>query len=282
MKFSERQGIKPVSETLQTDSMTIELRNSIWNVLDIILWKSRYFIHVDPDSSSVIQALGRALWFSHFKKPLDELPQEYPRRILEELRAIFFSSAWHEVYDLVESIINDFGRIEYYGKDNSVKEKLISNLNVILERELAGFKIVGDKFVPITDKEEVDLLEEALRDTEFPGPTAHLKRALDLLADRDNPDYRNSVKESISAVEAMAIIITNQPKATLGEALSAIEQSGKLHGALRQGFSSLYGYSSDEGGIRHAMLEEPNITAADAKYFLISCSAFVNYLKTKL
>ena len=46
--------------------------------------------------------------------------------------------------------------------------------------------------------------------------------------------------------------------------------------------SNLYGYTNDADGIRHAMLEQPNLTAADAKYFLISCTAFVNYLKSKV
>jgi len=34
----------------------------------------------------------------------------------------------------------------------------------------------------------------------------------------------------------------------------------------------------DEDGIRHAMLEESTLTLADAKYFLVSCSAFITYL----
>jgi hypothetical protein len=103
-----------------------------------------------------------------------------------------------------------------------------------------------------------------------------------LLSNREQPDYRNSIKESISAVESLARIMTNNHKATLGDALKIIERSGKLHPALKEGFSKLYGYTSDEGGIRHAMLEEPNLTSADAKFFLISCTNFINYMKSKL
>ena len=32
--FSERKGFKPVSETIQIDSMNEALRNSLWNALD--------------------------------------------------------------------------------------------------------------------------------------------------------------------------------------------------------------------------------------------------------
>lgn len=39
------------------------------------------------------------------------------------------------------------------------------------------------------------------------------------------------------------------------------------------------GYTSDEGGIRHAEgLFESNVTFEEAKYMLVSCCAFVNYL----
>ena len=34
-------------------------------------------------------------------------------------------------------------------------------------------------------------------------------------------------------------------------------------------------------GIRHALLQEPTLDSDDARFMLVSCSAFVNYLKTK-
>ena len=104
---------------------------------------------------------------------------------------------------------------------------------------------------------------------------------MDLLADRKSPDYRNSVKESISAVEAISNLIANEKKATLGQALKAIESKVSLHPALKKAFSSLYGYTSDAEGIRHALLSETNLSFEDAKFMLVSCSAFINYLISK-
>ena len=52
---------------------------------------------------------------------------------------------------------------------------------------------------------------------------------------------------------------------------------------MQKGFSALYGYTSDEGGIRHAMLEgeRPRIDETDAIYMLGACAAFVTYLSRK-
>ena len=126
------------------------------------------------------------------------------------------------------------------------------------------------------------MLETALADSQFAGVDAHLQQALDLYANRDDPDYRNSIKESISAVESMAKIISGKPKAELSDALKEMEKKKVLHAALKEGFIKLYGYTCDADGIRHSMMDKPNLDAADARYFLLSCTSFINYLKAQI
>jgi len=51
---------------------------------------------------------------------------------------------------------------------------------------------------------------------------------------------------------------------------------------MKSAFSALYGYTSDEGGIRHALIEKNSqVQIEDARFMLIACSAFVNYLISK-
>ena len=266
-RFSQRKGFKPVSDTIQVNGMSDELRNSIWNVLDVFLYQSDGFLYKQYGEPGV-DTFCSNLWFHFFKKPVDTIPTHSEDKIAV-IRDFFFSCEWYEVYDF----------IEYFIDDNKGFAKLF---NAVLEVELSGYRIISGKVVDITHEQEVDMLEEALRDTRYQGVNAHLQRALELLSDRKNPDYRNSIKESISAVESMAKVITNNPNATLGDALKVLEKGGKLHPALKKGFSNLYGYTNDEDGVRHAMIEEPNIAAADAKFFLLSCTSFVNYLKAKM
>jgi len=51
-----------------------------------------------------------------------------------------------------------------------------------------------------------------------------------------------------------------------------------LHNALKTGFSAIYGYTSDAEGIRHALLDKSDLKFDDAKFMLVACTAFVNYL----
>ena len=54
-----------------------------------------------------------------------------------------------------------------------------------------------------------------------------------------------------------------------------------LHPALEKSFKQLYGYTSDSDGIRHALMDIYNCDFEDAKYMIVSSSAFVNYLIVK-
>jgi hypothetical protein len=49
---------------------------------------------------------------------------------------------------------------------------------------------------------------------------------------------------------------------------------------MKAGFNSLYGYTSDEQGIRHAHLNEPTAQPdeTDALFMIGACAAFVSYL----
>ncbi len=270
-RFSERKGFKPISEVIQIDGMNEELRNSIWNVLHSFIWSTDYYLwtqHGNPE----IDAFSKSLWANFFKKTVDTRP-EWGKEQLCDIRKFFFSCGWFEVYDFLEFVVR------YY---RIGKPKLSKQLNVILERELSGYRIIDGNIVDITDKQEIEMLEEVLKDTKFEVVNAHLKRSLELYSNREKPDYRNSIKESISAVESIAKIIVGKPYATLGDTLKVLEKKGKIHEALKKGFSSLYGYTSDAGGIRHAMLEKSTISSADAKYFLLSCTSFINYLKSQM
>ena len=89
----------------------------------------------------------------------------------------------------------------------------------------AGYRIVGRIVVPITNQEELQSIEQA-QTTEYESVNKHILKATQLFSRRPTPDFENSIKESISAVEALCCIITNDKKATLGDALFSFRQKG--------------------------------------------------------
>jgi hypothetical protein len=86
----------------------------------------------------------------------------------------------------------------------------------------------------------------------------------------------------MSAVESAVRIITGDHKATLGDALKKLDSVKALHPALMQAMGKLYGYTSDEGGIRHSLIDFSKVDEADAKFMIVACSAFMNFCVRRL
>jgi hypothetical protein len=70
------------------------------------------------------------------------------------------------------------------------------------------------------------------------------------------------------------------PSSSLSESLRMLEKPLNVHRALKAGFNSLYGYTSDENGIRHRLLgkDTANVDEFDAIFMLGACAAFISYL----
>jgi len=242
------------------------LRHTLWNCMFVLIFSNLEVINNTGQDS--LQSFLDRIWLNFFKLPLDSVSRA---KGADFLRDRFYKMTWFEVYDFIEFVVND-ASFTY----------MADPFNRVLTRENSAYRFISGSLTEITDEEELRALEEALEDDRFSGVRQHLRTSLELLSDKKSPDYRNSIKESISAVEGIARIVSQKPGASLGDAIKAIERNGNLHQAFKDGILKLYGYTSDAQGIRHAMLDEPHLGYEDAKFFLVICTAFVNYLKTQL
>jgi hypothetical protein len=246
------------------------LRTKLWSAVHlIVLERQRH--DLEYQNVDVNAMVGR-LWLHFFHQPLDKTPGYEYGGFSAYVRAWFFKCKWYEVYDFLEALLGELSE--------GLRRSLVDLLNNFLETELSAYRIVDGRVAEITSGEEIASIEEAIAETSgLAGVNAHLRDALAKLTDRAAPDYRNSIKESISAVETICRLITRDDKATLGQAIKRLRDAGvSLHPSLEQAWSKLYGYTSDEGGIRHSLMDESAVSFADAKYMLVSCSAFVNLL----
>ncbi len=264
MNFSERKGFVKPKNAIQIEGMTDALRNNLWNALDRA-WIT--FGLYESINNSQCNAFTIYLWKRYFKLPIDD--REYEP--YDTIRHYYFKASWFKVYDFIEAVLN-------YTNYPLLQEEI----NDVLEEELVGYRFINGICTDITSKQEVEMLTETLNDFDYPGVREHLNQAFVHYSNKEKPDFRNSIKESISAVESLAQVITGKKRVALGDALKELQKKHNLHPALVRGFESIYGYTSDKGGIRHAMQDDPNLTAHDAKFFLLSCTSFINYLKTKI
>ena len=282
MKFSQRIGKTQLTKEVQLESIDNELKNGLWNIYNLFILEKISDEHDYEFNIRPSIFFSNTLWHHYFKKPIDEIPQQF-YRVQSEIRNYFFSCEWYNLYDFIEFNIDIVDEKTFRQSIN--KKKLFENFNDILEREFAGYRFIEQKLSPITNTTEIKEIEESLSITEsftsLKSCNTHLKSALAKLSDRLNPDYRNSIKESISALESLTKIISKNSKDSLGASLDKIKGKLKIHSALERGFKQIYGYTSDTDGIRHALTEETNCDFEEAKFMIVSCSAFINYLVIK-
>ena len=286
--FSDRNGIKTVNVEIQLNTFDQRTRIQLQNMLSQ-LYKEVYR-NVLYYGKAHIQDYLRFVLSDIYSDSIDVRMLYDDDVVWGMINETILQDEYDDVLTLVEAIIQYW---DQYLKDTHgylyydccmrkyTGRSIYEGVNDFFVKECIGYRFIDGIIAPISDTYEVNALEEALT-SQYKAVYTHLSKANMLLADRDKPDYENSIKESISAVEAICEIITGIKgrEATVGIMLKKLEENGvDIHPALKSAFSILYGYTSDANGIRHAGdIGGKSSTFEEAKYMLISCSAFINYL----
>lgn len=266
--FSQRNGYVPFIQQLDLEKIPQEFKEKVKALLDAIIKKNKNFSYViDPEYIYVVKNLyinfykGDYRYFDNSKKFVNYFIFDFIDR-----------SSFFEIFDFLEQIIIDFYNIR---KDNGVELYLKS----LFKKYRLAYTIYNGKIVPIANDTEGKTYIGALNMTEKTGTNgahSHLIKAGEQI---NHQKWAESVRESISAVEAVCRQIAGE-NASLGAALSKIAKQYHLHPAFKKALSELYGYTSDENGIRHSLLDNPQakVDQTDALFMLGACASFVSYL----
>jgi hypothetical protein len=159
----------------------------------------------------------------------------------------------------------------------------MNNLKDILVDENSGYRISGNTFVPIVPEDELSEITKATMHND--GVKDHLSKAKEFISPTNNsPNYRNSIKESISAVELLLrnIFVNNNELSKNVSMLNDI-----IHPSLAVALDKIYAYTSDASGVRHSHKanhkgsEDNAPNQAEAIFSLVVCSAYINLIKAK-
>lgn len=268
--FSERSGHNK-RQMLKPDEMPGSLRTGIWN----IIWNNVFNrVKADPMIQFINDRFDAIPY--HFT---DTLLNEFflenamlsdaksPSERVEHIHQRYSRLSWFRVYDFIEFFLRKY-------PSDVVRDAVVEEINKLLVKERAAYRVVNTKIIPLTSEEVTEEFESVLSlSDDFKAVAEHFGRALSLWADRENPDYVNSVKESISSVESLVQILLGE-KGTLSDLIEKLN----VHPAMKKGFEKLYNWTSDASGIRHGEYGDIFVCGeAEARYMLFTCSAFVNY-----
>jgi len=272
-------GLEPSTDVLLLDRATPEMVNGLWNIVlstlsftyeDVGVWR--------PTSLVELVAV------EHYRYPADTLPS-YWSELRNWLRTTFTKEAigdWRRLYDMIEFLAGNWERLPR--EQNHKFEVFGARVNDLLEDERSAFRLLDRKVVPITNASELHAISEVgelANNLGLEQARVHLTAAVSELAVRPTPNFRNCIKEAINAVEVVASQLAGEKKAALPKALGKLETKAGIHSQLKTAFTNMYNYTSGESGIRHCIMDENNVGLTEAKFMLVSCSAFVHYMIMK-
>lgn len=281
--FSERYGYTKPVEVLIREKITEDIENALctcYDVLEDALRRGRY-----SNRDDTFKDMELFLWTDFLNKRHNDFFGDFGGHMIVATQVLKDNSyEWFQKLNMVELSVKWLFAI---GEKDPLLVKLvnafISRINHEFERLNYAYRFVEREIVEISSKEEIVTIEKAIKNSEN-NVRLHLQSALSLLAKKPTGDYRNSIKESISAVEAVCREMTG--KNYLGDALNELEKTGVvIPKVMKIGFEKLYGYTNNkETGIRHALMDNEGTyipSSLESIFMIVSCSAFINYLYAK-
>lgn len=283
-RFSERYGYVKPSDVLIRGTITDAIENAICSSFDLL---KHALIEIDRPYTSyknTYQDMDLYLWVHFLNERYDRFYGDNSYHVVATWVMKQNKYEWYEKLDMVEMsyqwLWEQLGDQTRYVP---VLEAFAQRTNKEFERLNYAYRIVDKEIVELTNDQEIKAIEDCMA-ANADNVKIHLSNALDLLSKRPVGKYSNSIKESISAVEAVCRAKTGAKD--LGRALDCLTKKGVvIPQPLKNAFSRLYDYTNDkETGIRHALMDESGVfvpTYAEALFMLVSCSAFINYLNAK-
>ena len=245
LTFSQREGLKPLPTQLELRQLSKELRALIWQAIHSSLNNTFYqirgtsIVKLGDDWAEIIRDYQVRVLHNkaHEFRP-------YAREHLETTSDFIFSEKYNVVFDFIEFVLQHC----------SCPPELPMTINQAFTDGRAAYRIVDEKtIVPVGNEGQAQTIQTALSYATQSGTNGAKTHLLQAGQELRNGNWAGSVRESISAVESVAVLLAPQ-KETLGAALHELEKAGHIHGALKNALSGLYGYTSDQEGVRHALV----------------------------
>ena len=277
LTFSQREGRAPLPEPMRLEHVSKDCRHLVWLAVDNSIKELRRhsdfgYYYYERNSSMYHIVSEYTIKVLHW--PHDHIKHE-PHEHQELLREKIIEKNYDQVLTLVEFIL----------RHNLCPQQLQKDLeNAFKEVPLAyAVQTINHlpTIVPRSSEESGAATQQAIETIEQKGPAGAKTHLHDAVEAINEQRYADAVRESIHAVESVARTIDPNAGKTLGPALKYLEKAGVLnHRALQEAFSKLYGYTNDENGIRHALLDEgtADVDLDDAVFMFGACASFAAYL----
>ena len=279
LTFSQAQGLAELPRPLNLEEMPYPFKLGVWSVIYKSICKDteRRSNMIGNDYYRLEnrwKAMSVALWVEHFQMPLDEFPED-ALVMHQKCKSVILNGKFNEVFDFLTALM----------RHSQCPSDLSGSIGNILQAHQMAYYLDTSglpTFIPQSSPQEGEAVCAAmsvLAESGMVGACAHLLKAAEAINEKK---FADAVRESIHAVESVAKVISGDASKTLVPVIKELEKQG-LHQALVAGLGKIYGYTCDEKGIRHALLDkgDANVGQEEAVFMFGACASFCGYLCRK-
>ncbi|MDP2283682.1 MAG: hypothetical protein Q8L06_06045, partial [Pseudohongiella sp.] len=202
---------------------------------------------------------------------------------------------WMKVFDFCERLHGHLARrIATYDpfledervhvEKSDIQEYISTELQRLFLEERLGYEFTDGQVRRAGRKHTIDLTTKAqvvLGDPRLATARTHYQKALQFFRSPSHPDYANSVKESVCAVEAAGReLFPNSKAKTLGELAAWFQKTTEVSmpKSLAKIIGDVYGYRNGGDGVAHGGASGGQPTAEVAEFILSVCASQIIYL----
>lgn len=226
-------------------------------------------------------------------------PIEYERSKTSDLNAakshaesILQDLEWDKVYDFCERLYSHLASSVGYEWNNEYQETtskaevqtyIAEELQRIFIEESLAFEFSSGKVSRRGRKHTVEVTTRAqmvLGDPKLGSARRHYEKAMGFFRHPSKPDYENSVKEAVCAVEAAGkVLFPSAQAATLGDLAKWFGKTSEVSipKALVQTITGTYGYRNGGDGVGHGGSSGGVATVEVTEYILAVCASQIIY-----
>lgn len=290
LTFAQREGRAPLPEPMRLKHIPKKFRQLAWLAIDTTIQKHTRIIQDNVLVAEIYvprkryrkdSRLGHIFAEYLFNVREDfhtAIPAPNPYEDARLTKGIIQSGEYDEVLTFIEHILRD---------ENCPTELYESLVKAFEETPIAYFIMrTGNQLTiaPRTSKRLSESVQKSLstiRSIGMGGSVTHLHQAAEHIKKQQYPD---SIVDSIHAVESIACVMDPNSNSTLGKALNSLSHHGILkHLPLVKILETLYGWTSNEPGLRHGLKDKgiADVGLDEAVLLFGACACFADYLASK-
>ena len=265
LTFAQQHGFAPLPSQSASGTISQQTKSIVWAIIADWIEPGPNRNRLSDDASGTMYRW----WVFHKERMVDEAPGDHQVSRWKDVLKSEIQSSFPSPYNLVQFLIRDPG----FDKNALIAEAL--------EFTRAAYRVVDGALIQYSSDEEIEQAQKAFDAIAASGCTSAREHMEAAASELTAGNWRGSAHESVSAVEAAARKAVGNKKLDLAACIKQLRGKGRLaHGTIGEMVLKLYGYASDEAGVRHSLTDDSESKVGEAEAMMVFgvSASLVTYL----